>query len=90
MDLDHEELKARVEALEIALKVITENKPELLPDLQRAFQRAFDDADRLASRSNTIDMSVVRVQPPPARHPEIEKVRVDVFRGFARKYGADA
>ncbi|MFM0687318.1 hypothetical protein PQQ77_15160 [Paraburkholderia strydomiana] len=87
MDENYEKLKARVDALELAVKVIDETADNRLRDaLSVVFRREYDEALRQASQTDEINMSVVRTEPRPASNRQAESARVAVFRHFAEYF----
>ncbi|AXF07302.1 hypothetical protein CUJ91_04730 [Paraburkholderia graminis] len=89
MDENYERLKARVDALELAVLAISETHRDLLPNLGMVFHREYNEAVRQESVPHVVDLTRIQSQPRPPRNRLAEKIRVEVFRRFARLFEAD-
>ncbi|MDF3116309.1 hypothetical protein KPA94_23035 [Burkholderia semiarida] len=87
-DQNYEELRARLDALELAIVTITKGDRNVLSELQAAFTAEFNLAFKKAAEVDTIDMGQVRIAPRPTRNREREQARVNELRRLGRLFGA--
>ncbi|MCA8382517.1 hypothetical protein LGN22_26790 [Burkholderia cenocepacia] len=87
-DQNYEELRARLDALEIAVATVARLDRDLLLELQRVFTHEFQLAFKQAAQEDRIDMGQMRMAPKPTRNREREQARVNELRRLGRMFGA--
>ncbi|MBU9373421.1 hypothetical protein KTE28_03620 [Burkholderia multivorans] len=87
-DQNYEELRARLDALELAVTTVARLDRKLMLELQQVFTREFQLAYQQAAQVDKIDMGQIRREPKPARNVDREQAKVNELRRLGRTFGA--